>query len=115
MSTRDRSNDHVRCHLHPPRTHVRHQGMVQFPEDVKLNRDALALLGHIASVETSGHTFLTSHKLYLGVIATLQRHTADVVVAVSAGMDVRETDLGISSRRQRKVVDGQSGGGLSAL
>lgn len=70
--------------------HLRIQGMVQFPEDVKLTRDALALLGHIASVEASGHTFLMSHKLYLGVMAALQRHAADVVVAVSAGIKVRD-------------------------
>lgn len=68
--------------------HLGIQGMVQFPEDVKLIRDALALLGHIASVEASGHTFLMTHKLYLGVMAALQRHASDIVVAVSEGIKV---------------------------
>lgn len=57
--------------------------MAQFPEDVKLTRDALALLGYIASTEPLGRTFLTTHGLYREVVAGLQRHATDNVVAVS--------------------------------
>ena len=53
--------------------------------DVKLTRDALALLGHIASLEHVGRTFLTTHRLYHEVIMALQRHVTDGIVAVSRG------------------------------
>ena len=57
--------------------------MAQFPEDVKLTRDALALLGHVASTEHLGQTFLTSHSLYHEVVLALQRHVVDGIVGVS--------------------------------
>jgi len=57
--------------------------MAQFPTDVKLTRDALALLGHIASLEHVGRTFLTTHRLYHEVVTALQRHVTDEIVAVS--------------------------------
>lgn len=60
------------------------QGMSQFPEDVKLTRDTLALLGHVASMEAPGRSFLTADRFYLNVLAALQRHVTDGVVAVSA-------------------------------
>lgn len=67
------------------RVHLRSmQGMNQFPEDVKLTRDTLALLGHVASMEAPGRSFLTAHKFYLNVVAALQRHVTDGVVAVSS-------------------------------
>lgn len=69
-----------------------YKGMVQFPEDVKLTRDALALLGYIASLEQLGRTFLTTHRLYRQVVAALQRHVNDGVVAVSAGVVVSRAD-----------------------
>lgn len=56
---------------------------MQFPEDVKLTRDILALLGYVASTEPLGRTFLTTHKLYLEVMAALGRHVIDGMVAVS--------------------------------
>lgn len=59
------------------------QAMGQFPEDVKLTRDALALLGHVASMEHVGQTFLTTHGLYHEVVLVLQRHVADGIVGVS--------------------------------
>lgn len=58
--------------------------MAQFPDDVKVARDSLALLGYIASVEPIGRTFLTTHRLYHEVVVALQRHVADEMVAVSA-------------------------------
>lgn len=58
--------------------------MVRFPEDVALTRDALALLGHIASLEASGRTFLTLDHLCLDVVEALQRHVTDLGVAVSS-------------------------------
>lgn len=57
--------------------------MAQFPEDVKLTRDALALLGHVASAEHLGQTFLTTNTLYHEVVLALQRHVVDGVVGVS--------------------------------
>ena len=59
------------------------QAMAQFPEDVKLTRDALALLGHVASTEHLGQTFLTTHSLYREVVLVLRRHVADAIVGVS--------------------------------
>lgn len=58
--------------------------MAQFPDDVKVARDSLALLGYVASVEPIGRTFLTTHGIYDEVVAALQRHVADKMVAVSA-------------------------------
>lgn len=58
--------------------------MAQFPEDVKVARDSLALLGYIAGMEPMGRTFLTTHGLYHEVVVALQRHVADEMVAVSA-------------------------------
>lgn len=58
--------------------------MSQFPDDVRLARDTLALLGHVASMETLRGTFLTTNKLYLNVVAALQRHVTDGMVAVRA-------------------------------
>lgn len=69
-----------------------YKGMAQFPGDVKLTRDALALLGYIASLEQLGRTFLTTHRLYRQVVAALQRHVIDGVVAVSAGLVVSRED-----------------------
>lgn len=73
--------------------------MAQFPDDVKVARDSLALLGYIASVEPLGRTFLTTHRLYHEIVAALQRHVADEMVAVSAG----EGGLDIGANFQMRV------------
>ena len=59
------------------------QGMSQFPDDVKLNRDTLALMGHVASMEAPGRSFLSAPEYFLNIVAALQRHVTDGVVAVS--------------------------------
>lgn len=74
------------------------QGMNQFPEDVKLTRDTLALLGHVASMEAPGRSFLTAQNFYLHVVAALQRHVTDGVVAVSAS-SLSETAVSTTEER----------------
>ncbi|CAM9137443.1 unnamed protein product [Ectocarpus sp. 13 AM-2016] len=69
------------------------EGMAQFPGDVKLTRDALALLGYIASLEQLGRTFLTTHRLYRQVVAALQRHVIDGVVALYAARLLHKSAL----------------------
>ncbi|CAM9116501.1 unnamed protein product, partial [Hapterophycus canaliculatus] len=69
------------------------EGMAQFPEDVKLTRDALALLGYVASTEPLGQTFLTTHGLYREVLAALQRHVTDNVVALHAARLLHKSAL----------------------
>lgn len=82
--------------------------MTQFPDDVKVARDSLALLGYIASVEPIGRTFLATQRLSDEVVAALQRHVADEMVAVSAeegragGEGVRQGAVSIFSF-QKKV------------
>eukprot|EP00752_Nemacystus_decipiens_P007273 g6510.t1 len=60
------------------------EAMAQYPEDVKLTRDALVLLGHVASTEHLGQTFLTTHSLYHEVVMVLQRNVTDGIVALHA-------------------------------
>ncbi|CAM9102946.1 unnamed protein product [Scytosiphon promiscuus] len=69
------------------------EGMAHFPTDVKLTRDALALLGYVASTEPLGRTFLTTHGLYREVMAALRRHVTDNMVALHAARLLHKSAL----------------------